>query len=585
MGGIMITKIADNIISPFGFTSEDNLKSIIAEESGICHHEGALGLPEAFCGSLIDRKMISKMFASHSIGGEDLTLFEKLCILSATEAISECSLQAENDDVIFVLSTTKGNVDMLEEDIDDPRCYLAESAKKIAEYFGNRNTPIVASNACISGVCAQIAAVMALLSGKYRYAVVIGCDLLSRFIISGFQSFKALSPEPCKPFDKDRIGLNLGEAAGTIILEREKVEGKRGKGDYWEFIGCSNHNDANHISGPSRTGEGSYRVLSDILEVVDKDDLAFVNLHGTATAYNDEMESIALHRAGLSDTPANGLKGFYGHTLGAAGIIETILSMHALENGIILPTKNFSAKGTTYDVAVNPQIRHTDKNTFIKILSGFGGSNAGIAYRKHTAGQPEAKDKSKIQSDAEHRNRHNAFETVAEVRITPEATNLNGEKISDASITGLYRQFAGDYPKFFKMDSLCKLGFMGAELLLKNIPAQERENASVILFNRNGSLITDRNYQKTIADDNYFPSPALFVYTLANIVTGEIAIRNKTYGETSFYLLDRYDPQKIEEIVTSVAPSSPLVLTGWVDYNSDSDYLAELKLLKMKQVE
>lgn len=571
MGGVMITKIADNIISPLGLTSEENLRNIIDGESRICHHEDIFGLPESFCGSLIDRKMISDMFASHSIGGEDLTLFEKLCILSATEAISECSLQAENDDVVFVLSSTKGNVDLLKDNIEDSRCYLAQSAKKIAAYFGNGNTPIVASNACISGVCAQIAAVRALSSGKYRYAVVIGCDLLSRFIISGFQSFKALSQDPCKPFDKDRIGLNLGEAAGTIILEREKVEGKRGKGDCWEFISCSNHNDANHISGPSRTGEGSYRVLSDILEVVDKNDLAFVNLHGTATAYNDEMESIALHRAGLGDTPANGLKGFYGHTLGAAGIIETILSMHALDNGIILPTRGFIEKGTTYDVAVNPEIRHTDKKTFIKILSGFGGSNAGIAYRKCTEERPEIVKRT--------------FETIVEVRITPEATSLNGAEISNNSITGLYRQFVGDYPKFFKMDSLCKLGFMGAELLLKDIPSQERENIAVILFNRNGSLITDRNYQKTISDDNYFPSPALFVYTLANIVTGEIAIRNKIYGETSFYLLDAYDPKEIEEIVKHVAPASPLLLTGWVDYNNDSDYLAELKLLKTKQVE
>lgn len=571
MGGVMITKIADNIISPLGLTSEENLRNIIDGESIICRHEGAFGLPEIFCGSLIDRKMISDMFASHSIGGEDLTLFEKLCILSATEAISECSLQAENDDVVFVLSSTKGNVDLLKDNIEDSRCYLAQSAKKIAAYFGNGNTPIVASNACISGVCAQIAAVRALSSGKYRYAVVIGCDLLSRFIISGFQSFKALSQDPCKPFDKDRIGLNLGEAAGTLILEKVRSKKEEVKSNCWEFIACSNHNDANHISGPSRTGEGSYRVLSDILEVVDKDDLAFVNLHGTATAYNDEMESIALHRAGLGDTPANGLKGFYGHTLGAAGIIETILSMHALGNGIILPTRGFVEKGTTYDIAVKSEIRHTDKKTFIKILSGFGGSNAGIAYRKCTEERPEIVKRT--------------FETIAEVRITPEATSLNGAEISNNSITGLYRQFVGDYPKFFKMDSLCKLGFMGAELLLKDIPSQERENIAVILFNRNGSLITDRNYQKTISDDNYFPSPALFVYTLANIVTGEIAIRNKIYGETSFYLLDEYDPQKIDEIVKHVAPASPLILTGWVDYNNDSDYLAELKLLKTKQVE
>ncbi len=570
MGGVMITKIADNIISPLGLTSEENLKSVIAGETKIRQHEGAFGLPEEFCSSLIDRQMVSDMFGKHAIGCDDFSTFEKLCILSATEAIAECSLQAENDDVLFVLSTTKGNVDMLEGNIDDPRCYLAESAKKIAGYFGNRNTPIVASNACISGVCAQIAAVRALSTGKYNYAVVIGCDLLSRFIISGFQSFKALSPEPCKPFDSDRAGLNLGEAAGTIVLKRVAENDVNEKAaeleNRWQFLACSNHNDANHISGPSRTGEGSFRVLSDLLQNVDMEDVAFVNLHGTATAYNDEMESIALHRAGLGDVPANGLKGFYGHTLGAAGIIETILSMHAIDEGIILPTRGFDKKGTTYEVQVSPEIRHTEKKTFIKILSGFGGSNAGIAYGKHHGTKTGTLCR--------------ASETISKIRISPEGTYLKGEEISDASITELYRQFAGDYPKFFKMDSLCKLGFMAAELLLNDIPQQEREAIAVILFNRNGSLITDRNYQKTIGDDNYFPSPALFVYTLANIVTGEIAIRNKTYGETSFYLLDEYDPHKIEETLAIVKPESPLILTGWVDYNNDSDYLAELKLIK-----
>ena len=162
-----------------------------------------------------------------------------------------------------------------------------------------------------------------------------------------------------------------------------------------------------------------------------------------------------------------------------------------------------------------------------------------------------------------------------------EETILDGKCIFTGSITELYREFAGDYPKFFKMDSLCRLGFMAAELLLKNIPAPIRENAAIALFNRNGSLITDRNYQKTVSDDNYFPSPALFVYTLANIVTGEIAIRNKIYGESSFYILDEYDAALIEDIAASVfITSSPsLLLTGWVDYNDETDYLADMKLV------
>lgn len=163
---------------------------------------------------------------------------------------------------------------------------------------------------------------------------------------------------------------------------------------------------------------------------------------------------------------------------------------------------------------------------------------------------------------------------------------LNGNVISDKGIVNLYREYAGDYPKFFKMDSLCKLGFIAAEILLKDFSLEEKENCAVILFNRNGSLITDRNYENTIVEDNqYFPSPALFVYTLANIVTGEIAIRHKIYGETSFYVIDRNDNDYIDEIVkeTLLTTNPSMILYGWVDYNNEADYLADLKLLNINK--
>lgn len=173
------------------------------------------------------------------------------------------------------------------------------------------------------------------------------------------------------------------------------------------------------------------------------------------------------------------------------------------------------------------------------------------------------------------------MKTIAEISITPNRTILNGDTISTANIAGLYGEFVGDYPKFFKMDSLCKLGFIGSELLLKGINAEEKENAAIILFNRNGSLITDRNYQKTITDDNYFPSPALFVYTLANIVTGEIAIRNKIYGESSFYVLNNQDMDLMNDIInnTYLTSSPTFILTGWVDFDDEHNYEAKLKLV------
>lgn len=374
----MITKIADNIISPLGYNSEENFNAVLSGQSMLRCYADEFGLHEPFVGSLFDRHEIEVKLNDEVAENEDYTFFEKLCIVSAKKAIESCHLSAGESNVIFILSTTKGNVDCLEGTLDDSRCYLASSAQKIANYFGNNNTPIVVSNACISGVCAQIAAVRELLSGKYRYAIVIGCDVLSKFIISGFQSFKALSSECCKPYDKDRTGLNLGEAVGTIILK----SGNPSNGQDWHYVSSSIHNDANHISGPSRTGEGSFRVLADILKDVSITEIGFVNAHGTATAYNDEMESIAIHRAGLEEVCVNGLKGYYGHTLGAAGIIETILSMKAIDNGVVLATRGFESTGTSYTLNISNQVRETSKTTFIKILSGFGGSNAGISYRK-----------------------------------------------------------------------------------------------------------------------------------------------------------------------------------------------------------
>lgn len=172
------------------------------------------------------------------------------------------------------------------------------------------------------------------------------------------------------------------------------------------------------------------------------------------------------------------------------------------------------------------------------------------------------------------------MKTLATVTIAPAKIELNGRLISTAQFAQLYKEFLGDYHKYHKMDCLCKLGIIGAELLLKDVGAAVKENAAVILFNRNGPLLTDRKYQQTITDDNYYPGPALFVYTLANIVTGEIAIRHKIQGETAFYILDRFDTDIIDKTVEETFQTSTpsLILSGWVDYDDDGHYLADLKL-------
>jgi len=309
------------------------------------------------------------------------TKLEKMAIHSIADAAARNKINLASDNVLFILSTTKGNIGLLGHDIagiDKRRVYLPETAQFIASNFGNRNMPVVVSNACISGLSALILAKRLLDSNMYDDVVVTGVDQITQFTVSGFQSFKALSAERCRPFDVSRNGLNLGEAAATVILSR--VENTTTGA--WYIEAGAMHNDANHISGPSRVGEGSYRCLCDVNNGYDTGDLAMINAHGTATLYNDEMESIAIDRAGLSNVPVNAYKGYLGHTLGAAGILECILSMQSLDNNTLIKTLGYENIGVSRPLDIINQNRRTYKKTFIKMMSGFGGSNAAVRMRK-----------------------------------------------------------------------------------------------------------------------------------------------------------------------------------------------------------
>ena len=177
----------------------------------------------------------------------------------------------------------------------------------------------------------------------------------------------------------------------------------------------------------------------------------------------------------------------------------------------------------------------------------------------------------------------------AHVSITPEKV-IVGEKILTFGSTGadllveIYRKNVGDYPKFFKMDPLARLGFIASELLLKEEDSRRTdcEDRAVILFNRSASLADDAEYQKTIGKDGFFPSPAVFVYTLPNIVTGEIAIRNKYYGETSFYVLEDKDEKVMKEIVEQAFqdPVTESAIAGWLECSDPGHFEADLYLIE-----
>lgn len=167
-----------------------------------------------------------------------------------------------------------------------------------------------------------------------------------------------------------------------------------------------------------------------------------------------------------------------------------------------------------------------------------------------------------------------------EIEITTTSVLLDGKTIAveqtgEKMLVELYRRYVGDYPKFFKMDTLSRLGFIAAELLLNDKMVNEKMVNAVILANRSASIKNDTDYLATITDGNYYPSPALFVYTLPNIVTGEIAIRHHIQGETSFYILNT--PQQLETIIAATPFQSALV--GWCECSNNTNFYAKLQLI------
>lgn len=311
-------------------------------------------------------------------GDADTTEYAvELAYRAAVAALGQCYVDPSSPRTVIIVSTTKGCLPYGDSCEVSPERSLTYIADGLAARLGNPAPTVSVSNACVSGVSAQITAASLLERGVYDAAVIVGIDMLSRFIISGFSSFKSLSANICRPFDAGRDGLSLGEAVAAMVLRRNATPAPGA----CVLRAGSTHNDANHISGPSRVGEGSYRVLTDLCAAVaDRSDIAFICPHGTATLYNDEMESIAIHRAALDDVPVMALKPRYGHTLGAAGVLETILCVEALRAGAIPGLSRYTECGVTYPLNISTDARGVSGRSFIKLLSGFGGVNAGVLY-------------------------------------------------------------------------------------------------------------------------------------------------------------------------------------------------------------
>lgn len=378
---------AENIITSLGFSTQENLGNIMAGRSGIAIDQSKTFAPNDLPLSKVDYRRLDELFFSlpPSAAGPYTTL-EKMIILSITASLAHSGVDITSGDTLIIISSTKGNIDLLDpllaKKYGRDRIFLHEMARAIGRYFGNPNTPVVVSNACVSGVLAIIHGERMIRAGRYRNVVVCGGDLMHEFIVSGFLSFQSLSMTPCKPFDRRRDGLTLGEGCATIILS----DNENGVTDQPQVtvLGGAGSNDANHISGPSRTGEGLYLAINTAMKLTGTrpENIDTISAHGTATDYNDEMEAKAFSAAGLEHAPLNSYKGYIGHTLGAAGVIEAAISLQSMRRNMLFRSAGYEEHGVSKNLNVIRQSREKEITTCLKTASGFGGSNAAVIFRK-----------------------------------------------------------------------------------------------------------------------------------------------------------------------------------------------------------
>jgi len=370
-----------HIISSLGFDSESNFKKLLKKVSGIKKHNRENG--EHFYSSLIDKEIVNFEFSK--IGDpKKYTILERMMLLSVHSLLGNSKFEI-TDKTGLIISTTKGNIDVLSPNSefykDEQRAYLFELGKQIQTFFNIKNEAIVLSNACISGILAISVADRLVKSLEYDSVIIVSGDLVTEFILSGFSSFQAISEKPCMPFSKNRSGITIGEAVCSMLI-RSDVPDFRDQ--IIQILGSGSSNDANHISGPSKNGEGLYlSVKSAMTEAqISEKDIDYISAHGTATEFNDEMESIAFQRLKMLNVPLNSLKGYYGHTLGSSGLLESIIGIESLYHNTLICSLGFDEIGVSFPINVIRDTEKRDLKLFLKTASGFGGSNAAVLFKK-----------------------------------------------------------------------------------------------------------------------------------------------------------------------------------------------------------
>lgn len=595
------------MITPLGEGVGKNFSAILRGESGVTGTTDPRITQSALTAGIIPEEVYINVRERLGARAKSLTRTEILtcgCLKSLIQSLpQELQTALGNGRTGIVVATAKGNISALEGRCgsgpfipeNDDKVLFSSMARCISEFSGVREPDIrIISNACISGVSAIVAARRMLLVGDYDMVIVVGADTQNRFITSGFASFKSLSPELCRPYDESRCGLNLGEAAGAMALSSMPVRwscGLDGESGYVTIDGGAVSDDANHISGPSRTGDGLFFAMRNAMKEagVNAAGIDLLQMHGTATAYNDEMESKAACLAGVQDVPVQSLKPYFGHTMGASGVIETIIAAAEIQEGIIAGTKGYEKSGVRLNVSASNRLITRNLvmsspagkiNHCLKTASGFGGTNAAVLLTS----SPEAGPVPCLRDAQPRKMRKSATVGINAGEVIVNDSVVFSDKSADFGtfIREAFKSRGENNMKFYKMDDLCKLGYVAAAWLLDGIEFGEEE-CGMVLSGKYGCLDTDMKHQQIIdKEGDAASSPAVFVYTLPNVVAGEISIRHHIKGENTWFWSDDRTMSDLKHYASLMAGASDLryCIIGHLDF-LNGEYFAKFELLSV----
>lgn len=394
--GVAITGMG--IISSIGTTVEENFNALIHGKPGITTIENIATVHKN------DIK-VGEIKRSNEDLAQELGLpadnnFSRTALLgaiAAKQAVKNAGILDINEYATGLISATSvGGMDMTEKffynylETDANHRYISshdagDTTHKIADELGLKGMVTTISTACSSAANAIMLGARLIKAGKLDRVIVGGTDALSKFTINGFKTLMILSDTYNTPFDNNRKGLNLGEAAAFLVLESDEVVKKQNKKVLAYLSGYGNANDAYHQTASSENGDGAFLAMEKAFKIsgLKPEDVDYINAHGTATPNNDLSEGRALIRAfGVNVPDFSSTKPFTGHTLAAAAAIEAVYSVLALQNGIVYPNLNFTTPMEEFDIVPQTVLKEKEINHVLSNSFGFGGNCSTLLFSK-----------------------------------------------------------------------------------------------------------------------------------------------------------------------------------------------------------